>query len=123
MLSFEKHERRNHHTKTLIVPFVVGIVVVAIRTTHVPLIIVVRAATQHARDVTSQPRQFALAISIIRYNMSLRGALVLAEAVSSYQEIAYSKEYDVGGKSKNPPRKDMTSNLSGNQIASHLFTP
>jgi len=50
-----------HNTKTDVVVPVVGIVVVAVRTTHPPLIIVVRAPAQHPRHAASQPRQFALA--------------------------------------------------------------
>ncbi|MCX6056756.1 MAG: hypothetical protein NTW69_01200 [Chloroflexi bacterium] len=51
----------HHNTKTVVVIPVVGIVVVAIRTTQIRVFIVVRAATQHARHAASQPRQFTLA--------------------------------------------------------------
>ena len=50
---FEKHERRHHNTKTDIVIPVVGIVVVANRTTQIRAFIVVRTAANNARDVTS----------------------------------------------------------------------
>ena len=57
--------RRHHHnTKTDIVVPVVRVVVVAIRTTHVPLIIVERAAAQHTDDVFGLPRQNALALKL-----------------------------------------------------------
>ena len=64
LVAFQLRSMRRHahnHTKTDIVVPVVGIVPVAIRTTHPPLIIVVRAPAQHARDAASQPCQFALA--------------------------------------------------------------
>ena len=48
---------RHHHTKPNVVVPVIGIVVVAIGATHVPLIIVERAATQHTDDVYGLPRQ------------------------------------------------------------------
>jgi hypothetical protein len=59
--------RTHHNTKTVVIIPVVGIVVVAIRTTHPPRIVVVRATTQHARDAASQPRQFTLAIRLYRF--------------------------------------------------------
>ncbi len=48
---------RHHHPKPNVVVPVVGIVVVAVRTAHVPLIIVERAAAQHTGDVFGLPRQ------------------------------------------------------------------
>ena len=51
--------------------------------------------------VTTQPR-----------NMSLRGALGFAEAVSQYREIASSGPRKASGQvSKSPPRNDMPEQL------------
>jgi len=58
--------RRHHHNpKTDVVVPVVRVVPVAVRTAHVPLIIVERAAAQHTDDVFGLPRQFSLAGLII----------------------------------------------------------
>jgi len=53
-----RHPAHNN-TKTNVVVPVVGIVPVAPRTTQIPAFIVVRTATQHARDSASQPRRIA----------------------------------------------------------------
>ena len=58
--------RRHHHPKTVVVPFVVRVVPVAVGATRVPVIIVERAAAQHTRVVFGQPRRMIPAGGIIR---------------------------------------------------------
>lgn len=55
---------RHHHTKPDVVVPVVRVVPVAVRTAHVPLIIVERAAAQHTDDVFGLPRRSVLALEL-----------------------------------------------------------
>ena len=68
---------RHHHTKPDIVIPVVRIVVVAIRTAHVPLIIVERAAAQHTDDVFGLPRRIVPAFEIIYCFVSCASRLIV----------------------------------------------
>lgn len=76
-----------HHTKPDVVVPVVRVVLVAVRTTHVPLIIVERAAAQHTDDVFGLPRRGIPAGRLYTASLSKPTAQQPADLLNHYGDM------------------------------------